>query len=191
MPPETVQIGSFVVSRLILDLTIPLLSVIVGGLITYFTTRALEYHRLKIEQKVEFINRKREALGQALRWADIVDKDVTWATLVANNFLRGMIDEKRFRERWPDVLSELAEKDIPPYLGVLLPEEAYHIGQQIVRQLGDLYLLSLRASAGKSDSEEWKQHYEEFLHLSASLHNQVKEYRDLLKSEYLKTFGKS
>jgi len=187
MPPDTVQIGNFVFSRIFLDLTIPLLSVIVGGLITYFTTRALEHHRWQVEQKVELIKRKREALGQALVWADIVDRDITKATLLAGNFIEGMIGEDEFRQGWPNLLSELAAKDLPPNLGVLLPDDAYRMGQQIVRQLNNLYVLSLHARGTKS--KKWAKYHSKFLDLSTSLHDQVRRFRELLKVEYLKTFG--
>jgi hypothetical protein len=38
MPPETVQIGPWLVSKTLVDALAPLLGVLVGGLITYIAT---------------------------------------------------------------------------------------------------------------------------------------------------------
>ena len=187
MPPDTVQIGRFVFSRILLDMTIPLLSVIVGGLITYFTTRALGHAQWKKEQRAELIKRKREALERALVWADIVDRGVNRATLLAGNFASGMIDEDHFRQRWPDLLGKLAETDVPPHLNVLLPREAIVLGLKVVRQLDELYALSLHARGSKS-REEWEQLYSKTITLSVDLQKQVASFRAFLTQEYVRTF---
>ena len=182
MPSETVQIGNFVFSRILLDLAIPMLSVLLGGLITYLTTRSLEQHRWQIEQKAELVKRKREALGQALGWADIVDRDVTKAVLLAGNFIEGMISEEEFRQGWPDLLSKLAAKDLSPRLSVLLPDDAYQMGLRIVRNLHDLYILGLRAHGAKSMSaEKWTEFHSKYLNLSTVLYDHVETFRKSLR----------
>lgn len=42
MPPDVVQIGPFIISKVVFYTAVPLISVVMGGLITYLTTRAIE-----------------------------------------------------------------------------------------------------------------------------------------------------
>ena len=186
MPSDTIRLGNFVFSRVFLDALIPLISVIVGGLITYFTTQALERRRWKEQQKTRLLERKREALEKALLWIDIVERDVTAATLVAGNYIDGRIDESEFRKRWPRLLTKLAETDLPPHLGILLPANTYKLGLQIVRQLDELYSLSLEARDTKSG--QWQKYHQTYLDITVKLYDQAKIYRELLTKEYLKTF---
>lgn len=70
MPPDTVQIGHWVVSESLLYALIPVLSVLLGTLmgvlLTFFTSSALEERKWRRENKSRLRAEQREALALIL-----------------------------------------------------------------------------------------------------------------------------
>lgn len=65
MQTDGTKIGPIELSRII-DTLLPLIGVVIGGLITYLTTRALESRKWQQEKKDKLRERQREALALAL-----------------------------------------------------------------------------------------------------------------------------
>jgi hypothetical protein len=66
MNDELVQIGPFLISRAVFDFLAPLLGVLVGGLITYFTVQAAE--KKWQQQKSDKLQNRSGAIAETLEW---------------------------------------------------------------------------------------------------------------------------
>jgi hypothetical protein len=51
MTPDTVQFGPFVISKVVLDVLAPLVGTVIGGLLTFFSTRAVENRKWEQQKK--------------------------------------------------------------------------------------------------------------------------------------------
>ena len=117
------------------DILFPLIGVIIGGLISYLSTSRLQARRWEREKKYKLAEKRREAVSLALEWLAPIERAWNSAFMISSSFARGDISEKEFRERWPDLLSELAKRDLPASLNILLPEGIRHRGFRVLRQL--------------------------------------------------------
>ena len=73
MPPEFVQIGPIVISKVVLDVLAPLFGTVIGGFITYFTTRATENRKWKQQKEDQLPEQRREAIALSLEWITPID----------------------------------------------------------------------------------------------------------------------
>ncbi|GEM_PF-6001964 len=80
---DSVQIGSLVISRAVFDVLSPLIGVIIGGLVTYFTTRAVEDRKWKREIRYEKQKELREGIAVALEWINPLHNALTRASLMS------------------------------------------------------------------------------------------------------------
>lgn len=138
MESEMVRIGSFEVSRVVLDILYPLIGVIVGGVITYFITTAaerLKWHQAKQDRLLET---KRESIAIALQWIDSMELAISKANMLLSTHLQGDMEQEEFMERWPYLVGELKVYDIPVKLRVLLPNELYERSNHIIRGLDEI-----------------------------------------------------
>jgi hypothetical protein len=189
MPPDFVQIGPFIISRVVFDTAVPLVSVVIGGLITYLTTRAIENRKWEQQKKDKLQEQRREAIGLALEWIAPIESAVTRASLLTSSFIKKTISEDEFRSRWPDLISVLARKDIPVRLSVLLPPNTYERGIQITMQLEELQAFSLISEPiGKTTVEEWTKRFDSVTHCIASMQQTLTALNHELTEEYKRTF---
>ena len=169
-----------------MDTLLPLIGVLIGGLITYLTTRALDGRRWQREKKDRLQERQREALALALDWLAPIEAAWIRASGSALSLIHGRISEDEFLNRWPDLLSALSKRDIPAPLRVLLPHTAYEKGFEIIEHLDALNDFSLAAQArdGKSILEtcdQFVQHEKQFKQTLKMLEQELVE-------AYKKTF---
>jgi len=142
MPNDVVQIGPIIISKAVFDALIIIFSVIVGGLITYLTTRTIESQKWEQQKKDKRQEQYREALAMALDWIAPIESALTQIESISSSYVWNHISREEFQKRWPNLLSKLGilEKAIPARLQVLLPSAAYN-GLQIVRQIEELYYM--------------------------------------------------
>ena len=190
MPTDFVQIGSFTVSKTVFDVFTIILSVITGGLVTYFTTQAVEKQKWKQQKKDRQQEQYREALAFALDWLAPIETALIHIESLSSAFIMCRITQSDFQTRWPNLLSELSRIDraIPAKLKVLLPENTYD-GMDIVYKINELYsfLLSTEPSEQRNDNtllERMQNTVEQITAIKKSFEN----YKNSLIDEYKKTY---
>ena len=189
MPNDVVQIGPLIVSRAVLDVAGPLVGVVVGGLVTYLTTRAIESKRWEQQKKDKLAEQRREAIGLALEWLAPIESVLTEASLLASRLIRGTMSEDEFRGRFPDLVALLANKDLPARLRVLLPLDAYSIALQIVREVEDLRAFSLISRpVGTTTAEEWTERLDSVAESLERMQQMLSALERQLTQEYKSTF---
>lgn len=154
MTNDVVQFGSFVVSKIVFDFLIVIISIITGGLITYATTRTIENQRWKQQKKDKLLDAYREALSLALDWIGPLDNALIRIESLSSALIWKRVTRDEFEQRWPNLLNNLSniDRNIPPRLKILLPSDAYD-GLQIVHQIDDLYTYLLASKPPGENSE--------------------------------------
>jgi hypothetical protein len=176
---NTVQVGALTVSKSIVDALFPLLGVIIGGLVTYYTTRSLESRKWKLEKDQKIKEQKREALALALEWVSPLRNEVIRASGVSIAYQKGTITEEEYRKRQP-TSTGLPIVDPPAKLRVFLPADIYPKLLDIVRSFDDLYYDGFCQREGG---------LVEVLGKNTELKRKLDEMEDRLVSEYRATFG--
>jgi len=177
MSSETVQIGSFVISKTLVDVVFPLLGTVVGGLIASMTAMCLENRKWKREKQGRLREQERQALSYALAWLTPIEVAVIRATGTASALQRLVIDEEEFRREYPNLLS-LLPNDPPAHLQVLLPDNFYPRVCEIRRIVDE----ELHARALKPRNQQ------ECFKLAMRLYSEIDLLRKELHARYLKTF---
>ena len=184
MSPDTVQIGSLVISKTLFDILVPLVSgligTITGGFITYLTTRAIEGRKWQREKEEKLKEQKREAISVALEWIAPLDQSLTQASIASSAFQQGDIDQEKFLKDYPYVISSLTTLDPPARLRVMLPENSYAMSLEVIRGIDELKSLALR---GRMKS------FMACTKLVSALRQKIDKLDSYLKEEYLKTFS--
>jgi hypothetical protein len=188
MPNDLVHIGSFTISQGVLNIIGPLAGTVVGGLITYFVTRAIESQKWKQEKQERLSEIRRQGMGLALDWLDPIELSISRASSQVSSILHGVIEHEEVFETWPNLISQLAKMDIPVKVRVLLPDDIYSRGQAILRELEEL---RTKAVAGVQEMKIKKTHspalsdcFDQLKKLDALLD----ELRARLIEEYKSTF---
>src|SRR5258708_12676237 len=86
--------------------------VVVGGLLTAGTAYLLEELRRRHQRRDKRDDARREALRRALAWIDPMETALTAAEIEIYALLRFTIDDQQFRERYPNLVSNLPEFDL-------------------------------------------------------------------------------
>ena len=146
MPNDLVHIGSFTISQGVINVIGPLAGTVVGGLITYFVTRSIENQKFKQAKQERLSEIRRQGIAQALEWLEPIDKSISDASMRISSILHDTIDQDELFATWPNLISQLAKMDIPIKLRVLLPEDIYPKGQDIIRELEGLRAKAVQAS---------------------------------------------
>jgi len=146
MPNDLVHIGSFTISQGVLNVIGPLAGTVVGGLITYFVTRAIEYQKWKQAKQERLSEVRRQGMAQALEWLDPIELAISGASMRVSSVLHGSIEHEEVFETWPNLISQLAKMDIPVKVRVLLPEDIYPRSQQIFLELEELRAKAVEAA---------------------------------------------
>lgn len=122
----------------------PLLGVLVGGLISYFTARGVERQRWKRERQEKLAGLRRDALAAALEWIEPMRNAETRASSLVMAAIRGDVDDEHFLKEFPYLLGELVKKDLPASQRAVLPENVYARGHRIVRDMDELSHLGVK-----------------------------------------------
>jgi hypothetical protein len=186
MPPDVVQIGPLVISKAVLDAVAPLLGTLIGGLITYLATRAVEKRKWEQEKRDRLQEHRREAIGLALEWIAPIHSALTQASLCTRSYLLGIIDVTKFMHDWPKLLSALASKDLPARMQVHLPSDAYARGQRIIIGLDRLMTYNLVGRV--EDTDDLKAKFNECFSTLEGLSSELDAMENNLKEEYRRTY---
>ena len=74
----------------------PLIGVILGGLISFFTARGVERQRWKRERQEKLASLQRDALAAALEWIEPMRNAETSASSLVMAAIRGDVDDETF-----------------------------------------------------------------------------------------------
>jgi len=121
----------------LIEILMPFVGVLIGGLITYWATAAAADRRWKQEKKDRRSAAEREAIAKALEWLDPIDRAISTANLEVSSLLQFHRDDEEFLSSFPHVLSALSQLDPSPAERLLLPQDAYVIGHRIARRLDE------------------------------------------------------
>lgn len=191
MSPDTVQIGPLVISKTVIDVLAPLSGTIIGGLITYFTTRAIEDRKWRQtlamedvkwqQQKADKLKeQQQQAFAQALEWIGPLTLAVMRVRMLANSFKANVINEQELHDEWPHLVKDLIAREIPTRLFVLLPTEIQDLSMGINLGIDNLKLILLDKSPQVSD-EPW-------MNLCDQLFEKSNEYSKAVTDAYMKTY---
>jgi hypothetical protein len=125
-----------------------LVGVVIGGFIAAGTAFLLEEFRRRHQRREKRDDIKREALRRALAWIDPMEKALTAAEVETYALLQSKIDEQEFRQRYPNLVSELAEFDLSLDQRLILDDDPYPLGNGIRKAVEDLRQLAI---------ERWEQ----------------------------------
>lgn len=188
MPPDTIQIGSLVVSKIVFDVITNFISVIIGGSITYWATRSAETRRWNQQKQDKRQEQQREAISLALDWIDPIERAVNKASTLASSFLHQTISEDSFKSRWPNLLDDLSKLDIPMKHRVFLSQEAYLLGYKIIDQLDTLQFVTLHLQTTKEGQKQFTENINQLSDLITDIKTNVKALKTGLMQEYKATF---
>jgi len=120
-----------------------LVGVVIGGFIAAGTAFLLEELRRRHQRRDKRDDIRREALRRALAWIDPMEKALTAAEVEIYALLHGTINEQKFRQRYPNLISELAELDLSLDQRLVLDEDPYPFGNGIRQAVEDLKQLAI------------------------------------------------
>ena len=191
MPDDVVQIGPVIISKVVFDVLTIIFSVVVGGLITYLTTRRIEIQKWEQQKKDKRQEQYRESLAMALDWVAPIESALIHVQSLSSSYIWKDISRGEFQKRWPDLLSKLSsiDKAIPARLQVLLPPAAYD-GLNIVQEIDELYhyLLFSDSPAEQVDFQSVSERINGASDRIVSIRKMFSDYKKLLKDEYESTF---
>jgi hypothetical protein len=123
---------------------LPLIGVIVGGLITYLTTRRLEERKWDREKRERFLRDRRDALRLIAEWIDPIDLAVDRAA--KSHALYGYGTPARDVQV---LLEEITRTKIPASARFLLPSGLYGEAEYVARKIARVVSLGgdVRATA--------------------------------------------
>ncbi len=120
-----------------------LVGVVVGGFIAAGTAFLLEELRRRHQRRDKRDDIKREALRRALAWIDPMEKTLTAAEVEIYALLHNRNDEQEFRQRFPNLISELAELDLSLDQRLVLDDDPYPFGNGIRQSVEDLKQMAI------------------------------------------------
>jgi hypothetical protein len=121
-----------------------LFAAIIGGFISIFGSSYVERRKWQRERQKELLDLRRKALTAALEWIEPMRKAEIQASSLLMAAIHGDIDYERFLSEFPNLLSELAKKDLSAELRAVLPDGIYARGLHIVRGLEEARSLGVK-----------------------------------------------
>src|SRR5258708_37454425 len=105
MPPDVVQIGPFIISKVVFDVLVPLLSALfgtlIGGLVTYFAARAIENQKWQQQKENKLKKESREAPAIKLEWLDSNGVSFQKASRLVFKFQWTNDNHDPLSDKWP------------------------------------------------------------------------------------------
>jgi hypothetical protein len=191
MPSETIQIGPLLISRVVFDVIATLLSVIVGGFITYLTTSTLESKKWKQEKKDKFQEQRRDAIGLALEWVDPIKIAVMQASALAMLFINNNIDFEELMREWPDSLHNIAHINIPARLRILVPSNIVEHANEINFLLLNQKIVTSQANPSLVKPGEDFADYIRNLQTANDQMQNIKKLVDMIQAELVAEYEKT
>lgn len=170
---------------LIFTSTMPLIGVLIGGLVTYFTVRTTEQIRWKQQKIDKFQEEYRQVLITAMDWIDPYRDAIYQANKVLGDFLMERKSESEYLVEWPKLVGHPELKDPPKKLRVFLPDDIYPRFLTVLRNLDDIRILPLHTQRGTKDFFEA---YRETGKLLDALEQEIERLNEKLIAEYKGTY---
>ena len=183
MDPDTLQIGSLIISKTIIDIFAPMLGTIIGGLISYFSIKSIEERKIKQQKLNDFQDQKREAIKIALQWLDHIHNAITKVSLQSHPYQPNLANTNN----WPDLLKELTKYDVPRHLSILLPADSYKKSNIIIGLIEELRVKIILESKTKNP-DELKEFTKETIDTINLMQMNLDELLNVLESEYINSF---
>jgi len=130
----------------ILRIAAPLLYVIAGALISLLSMWWLDNRRSRRDRQEKLAGLTREALAAALKWIQPMRFAQMRASSLVMAAIHGAIDNEQFLKKYPNLLADLARREIPGSLQAVLPEGIYARSLSMVSRLDELQHLALKQS---------------------------------------------
>lgn len=121
-----------------------LLGVLVGGLLSFLTTLGIEHRRWKQKRQEKLEELRRDALAEALEWIEPMRNAEIRVSSLVMAAIHGEVDHENFLKKFPDLIGDLAKKDLSASQRAVLPDNVYARGHQIVRDLNNLRSLGVK-----------------------------------------------
>lgn len=166
----------------------PLLGVIVGGLISYFTARGIEHQRWRRERQEKLTGLRRDALAAVLEWIEPMRNAENRASMLVMSAIRGEFDHDKFLEEFPYLLGELIKKELPANQRAVLPDDVYACGHRIVRELDDLRFLGVKYGSEALVMRKPMVGFQECSDKLNAIGKQISELETDVRKEFCKTF---
>ncbi len=128
----------------ILPIAGTLIGVVIGGLISAFSTWRIENQKWRRDRKEKLDVLRRDALAVALEWLEPMRNAETRASLLVMSAIQGTVDDEQFLNEFPYLLGDLVKQDLPGNLRAVLPNDAYARGYEIVRNIYNLRILGVK-----------------------------------------------
>jgi len=184
MDPDTLQIGSLIISKTIIDIFAPMLGTIIGGLISYFSIKSIEERKIKQQKLNDFQDQKREAIKIALQWLDHIHNAITKVSLQSHPYQPNLANTNN----WPDLLKELTKYDVPRHLSILLPADSYKKSNIIIGLIEELRVKIILERQTKNP-DELKEFTKETIDTINLMQTNFDELINALESEYINSFS--
>ena len=192
MPSDTIQIGPLLISGVVFNVITTILSVIVGGLITYFATSNIERRKWEQEKKDKLQEQRRDAIGLALEWVDPINIAVMRASALAMRFMNNTADFEELMDEWPVGLNDnTARVSIPARLRNLIQSQIVEHANEINYQILDLKFVASRANPSLTKSGERQEEYLLNLGKANEQMRKIKQLIDLLQAELVAEYEKT
>lgn len=188
MPCETIQIGSLIISKNLIDLIFPLLGTIIGGVIAYFASRFATSQKWKQEKLDRLATTKREAIASALEWLDPIQHAISEASTKFFISLDPSTDYADIFHKWPDLLSNLANLEMSQKYRLLLPIDVYPKGIEIINKLEELRTWAVKINQEVKIKQAANVSYERGVKTITDLNTQLNELSEILTEEYKNSF---
>jgi len=124
----------------------PLLGVAVGGMLTWLVGVSADRRRAKLDRQAQLESLQREAISAALEWIQVMrSASIRASSLAQSGAYHCNYDADRYARDFPDILTELAKKDLSGAQQAVLPAslDFYSRGQEIVSAFEELELLGI------------------------------------------------
>lgn len=172
----------------ILKVAGPIVGAMVGGLITITAMYGLQRQKYRHEKKENCNSLKRDALTAALEWIEPMRNSWSSANSLVTASIHGTISEDEFIERWPDLLSNLAQRDLPGNFRAVLPEGVYSSGHKIIRELENLQILGIKYGQIARLENDHLPGFQECSNKLNKLEDQISKLETKLNKEFKGTF---
>lgn len=183
MNTETLQIGSLIISKTLIDIFAPMLGTIIGGLISYFSIKSIEERKIRQQKLDDLTEQKREAIKIALKWIDHIQNAITKVSLKSHPYQPNLANTNN----WPDLLTDLAKYDLPRHLSILLPVDSYKKSFIIISLIEEVRV-KIILERKTQDPEQLKELTREIIDSIHLMQKNLDEFLNTLESEYIKSF---
>lgn len=172
----------------LLTMAVPLLGVLLGGFISYFTAHGVERQRWKRERQEKLASLRRDALAAALEWIEPMRNAETRASSLVMAAIQGNVDDEHFLKEFPYLLGELVKKDLLANQRAVLPDNVYARGHRIVRDIDELSYLGVKYCQKARNIGKPMAGFQECSSKLDSIGKQITEFETDLREAFRRTF---